>query len=79
MTDNFDSLIDFDGSKISSLDFSSRYGAYLTPTVVFVDHNGNKLVPNILGVRNTEFYGYDLDQNLHLSLLKVRKKLALNK
>jgi thioredoxin-related protein len=76
MTDGYGSMIDFDGKKISAADFAHRYGAYLTPTVVFVDHQGKKLVPSILGVRNTEFYGLDIDEGLELSLLKVRKKLA---
>lgn len=77
MTDSYTDMIDFNGNKISSADFAHRYGAYLTPTVVFVDHEGNKLVPSILGVRNTEFYGLDLDEGLDHSLLKVRKNLAV--
>ena len=76
MTDSASTLTDFDGKSISAADFAHRYGAYLTPTVVFVDHQGMKLVPSILGVRNTEFYGLDIDEGLGESLLKVRKKLA---
>ena len=75
MTDDYDSLIDFDGKSVSGLDFSSRYGAYLTPTVVFLDHNGQQL-SRIFGVRNTEYYGGDLDDSLDLSLQIIRKKLA---
>ena len=77
MTDSYGDIIDFNGNPISSQDLSTRYGAYLTPTVVFVDHQGNKLVPSIHGVRNTEFYGLDLDEGLDHSLLKIRKKLAI--
>lgn len=76
MTDSSRTLTDFNGKQISSADFAHRYGAYLTPTVVFVDHEGKKLVPSILGVRNTEFYGLDLDEGLDYSLLQVRRKLA---
>ena len=76
MTDSYGDIIDFNGNTISSQDLSSRYGAYLTPTVVFVDHQGNKLVPSIHGVRNTEFYGLDLDEGLDHSLLKMRQKFA---
>ena len=75
MTDDFDELIDFDGNVITSSDFSMRYGAYLTPTVVFLDHNGKPL-SRIFGVRNTEFYGGDLDDSLDLSLQMIRKQLA---
>lgn len=76
MTDDYDDVIDFDGTKISSLNFSARYGAYVTPTIAFLDHNGNELSTRILGVRNTEFYGGELDEGLEISLLKIRKQLA---
>ncbi len=75
MTDDYDDLIDFDGKTISSLDFSARYNADMTPTVVFLDQNGKQL-SRILGVRNTELYGGDLDDSLDLSLQMIRKQLA---
>ncbi len=75
MTDDFDDLIDFNGETVSSMDFSSRYGAFLTPTVVFLDHNGKQL-SRILGVRNTEYYGGDLDDSLDLSLQMIHEQLA---
>ncbi len=78
MTDDYDDVIDFDGTKISSLDFSARYGAYVTPTVVFLNHEGVELSPRLLGVRNTEFYGGDLDEGLAISLRKIRQQLAAN-
>jgi len=74
MTDDYDSLIDFEGNTVTSSDFSSRYDAYLTPTVVFLDHNGKQL-SRIYGVRNTEFYGGDLDDSLDFSLQMIRKQL----
>lgn len=75
MTDDYDSLIDFDGKEISNMDFSARYGAYYSPTVVFLDHNGKRL-SLILGVSNTEFYGGDLDDSLELSLQMIREQVA---
>lgn len=76
MTDSYGSIIDFNGQTVSRQDLSTRYGAYLTPTVIFVDNAGNKLVPSIYGVRNTEYYGLDLDEGLDHSLLKIRNRLA---
>jgi len=79
MTDDYVSVIDFNGVKISSADLSLRYDASFTPTVVFIDHRGQQLAPRILGVRNTEMYGGDLDEGISLShkLLK-QQKLAAN-
>ena len=74
MTDDFSDLIDFDGKTISNDDFSNRYGAYLTPTVVFLNHEGKQL-SRIRGVRNTEFYGGDLDDSLDRSLRMIRNQL----
>ena len=53
-----------------------RYKAPLTPTVVFLDHSGNLLAPQIVGVRNSEFYGGELDDALALSTQKIRQQLA---
>jgi len=76
MTDGYDDLKDFDGSKISSQDFSTRYGAYVTPTVVFLNHQGRELSKRILGVRNTEFYGGELDEGLEISVSRLRQAFA---
>jgi len=76
MTDDHDDVIDFDGTKISSLNFSARYGAYITPTVVFLSHEGVELSSRVLGVRNTEFYGGELDEGVEISLRKIRQQLA---
>ena len=79
MTDAYGDITDFNGNKISALDFSARYGSFLTPTVVFLNHEGAELTPRLLGVRNTEYYGGELDQSLEISLRKIRKQLAINK
>ena len=76
MTDSYGSIVDFNGESVSGQELSTRYGAYLTPTVVFVDHQGKKLVQSIHGVRNTEYYGQDLDEGLDRSLLTIRERLA---
>jgi thioredoxin-related protein len=76
MTDNYGNITDFDGSQTTASKLATRYNAALTPTVVFVDHTGKLLAPRILGVRNTEYYGLDLDEGLAMSLQKMRQQLA---
>jgi thioredoxin-related protein len=76
MTDDLGNITDFDGSQTDSNTLAIRYNASLTPTVVFVDENGKQLVPSIVGVRNTEYYGGDLDDGLSLSEQKIRQQLA---
>lgn len=78
MTDDLGDVIDFNGSKISTMAFSERYRAFVTPTVVFLNHEGAELSKRLLGVSNTEFYGGDLDEALEVSLRRIRNQLALN-
>jgi len=76
MTDNLGNITDFDGSTTDANSLAIRYNASLTPTVVFVDAQGKALVPGIVGVRNTEFYGGDLDDALDLSSRRIQQRLA---
>ena len=76
MTDDLASITDFDGSQTDAIALATRYNAPLTPTIVFVDDTGKVLAPRIMGVRNTEYYGADLDEGLAISTQKIRQQLA---
>ena len=74
MTDDYGSVIDFNGISISVSQLSLRYNASFTPTVIFLDHRGRQLAPRILGVRNTEMYGGDLDEGIKLSCQLLKQQ-----
>jgi len=76
MTDDLGNITDFDGSQTDANALAIRYNASLTPTVVFVDANGKQLAHNIVGVRNTDFYGGELDDGLAQSEKMIREQLA---
>ena len=76
--DDFGDLIDFDGSKVEAGNFATRYRAYVTPTLIFVDHQGRELSPRLLGVGTIDFFGGDIDDAIDQSLQKVRA-VALHK
>ena len=76
MIDDFSVITDFDGSQTKAASLAMRYNAPLTPTVVFIDDTGKLLAPRIVGVRNTEFYGGELDEALAQSAQKIRQQLA---
>jgi len=78
MTDSYARITDFNGEAISPDKFASRYNASLTPTLIFIDHQGNVIAPTIRGVANTEFYGYDLEQGMEISRKKMQQLVALN-
>jgi len=76
MLDDLGSITDFDGSQTDANTLAIRYNASLTPTVVFVDGHGKQLVHNLVGVRNTDFYGGELDDALAQSAQVLHDKLA---
>lgn len=76
MTDDYGRVVDFDGNQISSLDLSTRYKAYITPTIVFLNYQGKEMAPRILGVSNTEMYGFELDAGIDISLERIRQQLV---
>lgn len=76
MTDDLGNITDFDGHQTDANTLAIRYSASLTPTIVFVDENGKQLAHNIVGVRNTEYYGGDLDDGLAQSEQMIRQQLA---
>ena len=70
--DGVSSVRDFDGRMIPVGDLAVRYGAPVTPTVIFVDPNGKELSPKVIGMTTVHFYGGDLDNGINQSLQKMR-------
>jgi thioredoxin-related protein len=77
LIDGSERLTDFDGSKsINTGQLARRYKVHVTPTLVFVDSQGQELAKQMVGVTTLEFYGGYLDAALDISREKLR---ALNK
>lgn len=70
--DRADRLVDFGGHLTTHREFASRYKIRLTPTIWFVDGDGNELVEPIVGLRTVDFYGFYLDQAITEALAKLR-------
>ena len=64
-------LIDFEGNVTDHSDFTSKYGVFLTPTVLFLDGEGKSLAEPIIGVSNIDFYLYYLERRISQSRLKL--------
>lgn len=60
-------VIDFDGTERDAKEIAKRYGARFTPTLLFVDAQGNSLHEPIVGLNTPDFYGYYLDQAIEQS------------
>jgi len=64
---------DFDGKEISVSDFSMNHDVFVTPTMLFLDANGNELHERILGINTVGLFGGRVDKAIELSLAKLRK------
>jgi thioredoxin-related protein len=57
--DDDKSLIDFDGKKISNIEFAKARKGSFTPTVMLVDGDGKLLGESIVGIANADYHaGY---------------------
>ena len=55
---------DFSGKVVEPSDLSDRYGATLTPTLVFLDAQGNEKTEKMIGINTVELFGAYLDRNI---------------
>ena len=76
--DSFDTLRGFDGKLIEADAFASNYRAYVTPTMVFLDHNGLELTNRLMGIGTEGFFAAEIDTAINTSLSRLRS-VALNK
>lgn len=69
--DEGNSVIDFDGRSITTAEFAARYDVSLTPTLLFLDADGNELSERLVGIWSEDFYGGFIDSRID----EARQKL----
>lgn len=62
--DKFETVIDFDGQRISTGEFANRYGVSLTPTLLFLNADGIELSERLIGIWSEDFYGAFIDNRI---------------
>ncbi len=72
MVDDEGKIRDFDGKMIDTYDFVYRYNVFVTPTLVFVDPEGQELAERIIGVNTLELFGGRVDDAILDSLNSIR-------
>lgn len=70
--DNGSSVINFNGKVIDATRLSDHYRVFVTPTILFVDANGNELAERMVGINTPELYGGYLDACIETALLSIR-------
>jgi thioredoxin-related protein len=64
----------FDGKRMTEAELAERYKVQMTPTVMFVNHEGELLTDSLLGGDHTNYVGV-----FDRSLEEARKKIAGNR
>ena len=73
-TDSYSRFTGLDGKLVQPGQFSYQYDAYLTPTLVFIDHHGNELAERMIGLTTPEMYGGYLDNAIDQALSRYREQ-----
>jgi thioredoxin-related protein len=66
-------LQDFSANEISGRKFANRYGAIVTPTLLFLDDDGREVAERMVGISNIEFYGFYLVKSLGSAREQLKK------
>ena len=66
-------VVDFTGQHVSAEKLARRYDARLTPTLLFLDHQGNELIPRITGYQASDYASYYLEQAVDFALQRLRR------
>ena len=62
--DRYETLVDFDGREKSTSEFASRYGVSMTPTLLFLDGNGEEMSEKLVGIWSEDYYGSYIDNRI---------------
>ena len=62
--DMYETLVDFDGRSMSTSEFASRYGVSLTPTLLFLNSEGEEMSEKLVGIWSEDFYGGFIDNRI---------------
>ena len=63
---------DFTGKVVEPSDMAAKYGSFVTPTLVFLDSQGNERAKQMVGINTVEFFGAYLDAEID----KLQKKIV---
>ncbi len=69
---------DFSGKVVEPSDISDRYGATLTPTLVFLDYLGNEKAEKMIGINTVELFSAYLDEEIDKLMQNLNNNIADN-
>ena len=73
--DDYSTLKDFNGKPSSAAEIARKMNIFVTPTLVFLDGNGNEVSKRIFGINTLEMFGGYVDAALEEGLQTIGKHL----
>ena len=70
--DDMDTLTGFNGERIEVEKFSRRYRAWVTPTLIFLNADGDEIANKLVGIGTEGFFAGDIDNAIEAALSKLR-------
>ena len=74
MIDSVENIRDFAGAAIDAENFAFKQGIQVTPTLRFVDADGNQLAPEMVGYNTPEMYAAYIENAIESSNLAIQQK-----
>ena len=69
--DMYETLVDFEGRSMSTSEFASRYDISLTPTLLFLNWDGDEMSEKLVGIWSEDFYGGFIDNRIDEARAKL--------
>ena len=69
--DEYDTLTNFDGSRIEADKLPGHYRAWVTPTLVFLNGDGKEIAPKLVGIGTEGFFAKDIDNAIDAALMHL--------
>ena len=70
--DRADEMTGFDNDGITAGAFARHYGADITPTLLFLNAQGQEVSKRQVGISNLEFYGHYLQKSIDKATAAIR-------
>lgn len=77
MIDGFAQVSDFNGRRIDAEQLTEKFNVTVTPTLIMLNHQGEKLTKKIVGYNRSGFYGAYLDEAIDTAADKVKVEVKV--
>lgn len=71
--DKSEFVTNFQGEIVGASEFAEAYDSRITPTLVFLDHDGNERALKIIGVDTIDFLSVSVDEQIEILVSAIKQ------